>query len=150
MKNNRLFWSLFYKQIRRSLSYNPFFYPLFDTYDLIEDLKRSRTSIDIKIEQVNASLKETSTVIKELEEELSLRTEKLKKLQIDYEKYSKLAAVEEDKAAAVIEQVKSTLVLGKSKDRWFSFGLNIVAGLILFVLGLFLSPLITNYFGIGG
>ncbi|MFV5912473.1 hypothetical protein [Bacillus cereus] len=120
--------------------------------EMLNDLKESETSIDTKIQKVNASLKETSQIIKELETELTERTQKLELLQIEYERYSKLASIEQEKASALLSQVDHSVNKGKRSERWIGFWLGIASGLIIFILGLILTPIltpwITNFLGI--
>lgn len=119
-------------------------------YDIIEDLKRSRTSIDEKVQKAYDSLQETSRFIGELEESLKERTEKLNFLRQEYERYSKLAEVEEDKAKALIQQLELSLGKGRNRERWISLVINFIAGIIIFILGILLSPIIRTWIGIGG
>jgi len=121
-----------------------------EIYDIIEDLKRSRTSIDEKIQKAQESLQETSRLINELEENLKERTEKLTFLRQEYERYSKLAEVEEDKANALIQQLELSIGKGKTRERWVSLVINVIAGIIVFVLGILLGPMIISWFGLGG
>ncbi|WP_324656676.1 hypothetical protein [Bacillus cereus] len=120
--------------------------------EMLNDLKESETSIDTKIQKVNASLKETSQIIKELETEFTERTQKLELLQIEYERYSKLAAIEQEKASALLSQVDHSVNKGKRSERWIGFWLGIASGLIIFILGLIVTPIltpwITNFLGI--
>lgn len=120
--------------------------------DIIDELKRSRTSIDLKIQKVHDSLQETSKVIKELETELSERTENLKQLQSEYERYSSLTVIEEEKASALLNQVELSLGKGKKSERWIGFWISTISGFIIFVAGLllspFLNPLILKFFNI--
>ncbi len=137
--------------IRRLLGTFPFLLSpdLFKlSYEIIKDLKRSRTSSDEKIDKAYNSLQETSKLIGELEESLKERTEKLNYLRKEYERYSKLAEVEEDKAEALIQQLE--LSLGKTRNRgyWMSFLVSFTAGLIVFILGILLSPIIRPWLGI--
>lgn len=120
--------------------------------EIFNELQESEISIDTKIQKVNTSLKETSQIIKELETELIERTQKLDLLQHEYEKYSKLAEIEEEKAAAVLAQVDDSVNKGKRSERWTGFWIGIASGFIIFVLGLILTPIltpwITNFLGI--
>lgn len=120
------------------------------SYDIIKDLKRSRTSSDEKIEKAYNSLQETSKLIGELEESLNERTEKLNFLRKEYKRYSKLAEVEEDKAKALIQQLE--LSLGKTRNRgyWMSLLISFIAGIIVFIFGILLSPIIRTWLGMGG
>jgi hypothetical protein len=86
---------------RNSILTSPFFGSVTDSliFRLVEDLKRSRTSIDEKIQNAYKSMQETHELIDELEESLKERTEKLSLLSQEYERYSRLAELEEDKAS---------------------------------------------------
>lgn len=116
--------------------------PVPELYDLIKDLKRSRTSIDEKIRKAYDSLQETSELIGKLEESLKEKTEKLGFLRQEYERYSKLAEAEEDKARALIQQLELSLGKGRKRERWVSLVINLIAEVIIFVLGILLSPII--------
>ncbi len=109
----------------------------------MDELKRSRTSIDEKVQKVTESLQETSMIIEELESELVERTKNLKVLQSEYERYSKLSEIEEEKASALITQVERSLGKGKKSERWVNFWISIGSGLIIFIAGLLLSPILT-------
>ena len=121
-----------------------------ELYDIIEDLKKSRTSIDEKIQKAYNSLQTTSKLINELEESLKERTEKLIYLRQEYERYSKLAEMEEDKARALIQQLELSLGKTRNHERWVSLFINLIAGIIVFILGILLSPIIRTWLGIGG
>jgi ABC-type multidrug transport system fused ATPase/permease subunit len=124
--------------------------PVPELYDLIEDLKRSQTSIDEKIRKAYDSLQETSGLIGELEGSLKEKTEKLTFLHQEYERYSKLAEVEEDNARALIQQIELSLGKGRKRERWISLVINLITGIIIFILGILLSPIIRTWLGIGG
>ncbi|HHX7186604.1 TPA: hypothetical protein ACVG9G_000414 [Bacillus thuringiensis] len=113
--------------------------------EMLNDLEKSETSIDTKIQKVNASLKETSQIIKELETEFTDRTQKLDLLLIEYEKYSELAGIEQEKASALLAQVDHSVNKGKRSERWIGFWIGIASGLIIFILGLILTPILTPW-----
>lgn len=120
-----------------------------DIYDLFVDLRRSRKSVDEKIQQALESLQDASRLVDELEDSLAERTRKLNTLREEVDRYSKLAEIEEDKAKAIVQQLELSVNKGKSVERWVSFAINIIAGLLLFVLGLVLSPVVKSWFGLG-
>ena len=124
--------------------------PAPELYELIKDLKRSRTSIDEKIQKAFDSLQETTGLIGELEKSLKEKTEKLTSLRQEYERYSKLAAVEEDKARALIQQLELSLGTGRKRERGVSLVINLIVGIIIFILGIWLSPIIRAWLGISG
>lgn len=118
-----------------------------NTIELLEDLKRSRTSIDQKVEKVSESLKETSILIDELETEMLERTKKMSLLKQEYEQYSKLSSIEEEKASALLSQLEKSLGKGKKSERWFNFLISIFSGIVIFILGIIFSPILTPLIG---
>jgi hypothetical protein len=120
-----------------------------DIYDLFVDLRRSRKSVDEKIQQALESLQDASRLVDELEDSLAERTRKLNTLRQEVDRYSKLAEIEEDKAKAIVQQLELSVNKGKNVERWVSVAINIIAGLLLFILGLVLSPMVKTWFGVG-
>ena len=120
-----------------------------EIYDLLKDLSKSRTSLDRKISRAQASLTETSELIGELEAGLNERVTTLNRLKDEYEKYSNLAKVEEDKAHAIVQQIELAIGRTKGKERIIALALNLLAGVIVFVLGVVLGPWLTKCLGIG-
>lgn len=127
----------------------PFTTALPEIYDLINDISRQRPELDKKILRAHQSLKETSSLLSELESGLKERTATLEKIKADYDQYSKLAKVEENKAQALIQQIELTISKGRGKERLISLFLNLVAGIVIFVLGVLLGPALTRWFGAG-
>ena len=146
-KNNLLLTNTTRHLVRALLRMIPIF-PVPELYDIIEDLRRSKQSIDEKIKKAYLSLQETSILIEELQNSLKERTEKLEFLQNEYNRYSKLAEIEEEKAKPLIEQLEKSLQKTSKKERIASLIINLFAGLIVFILGIMLGPMIKNLFGI--
>ncbi|MEM6397572.1 MAG: hypothetical protein AAF741_14575 [Bacteroidota bacterium] len=117
-----------------------------ELYDIFIDLKEGKKSINQKIDKAYHSLKETSALIKDLENDLIERTDKIKELKEKYEDYSKLAEIEEEKIQPLIKQLDKAVGKGRIYERIVSFLINIVAGIILFVLGIWAGPKIQTYF----
>ena len=115
---------------------------------LLEDLTESEESFGRKINQAYSSLQETSHLIERLEGELTTKLERVNKLKDEYERYSVLAEVEEDKAKALMNQLERTLNKGKGNERWVAFLINLIAGLIVFVIGVAASPWVKGVLGI--
>lgn len=120
-----------------------------EIFDLVKDMSRKRTELDVKISMASEALKQTSGLLEELETGLKERGDKLAALKTEYEKYSKIAQIEEDKAQALLAELKVTVSKGKGVERLISLGLNLIAGLIVFVLGVWLGPKLTAWMGIG-
>jgi len=126
------------------------FLPGPEIYDLLKDLQRSRTELDIKVRRTTQALLDASRLMSELEKELTQRSAKVNKLQEEYDKYEQLAQVEEKKAEALIKQIQDTLGKGRIRERWVALAINLIAGLIVFALGVFLAPWIKGLFGSAG
>lgn len=137
-----------FKHIVRAFLRTILIIPAPELYDIIEDLRRSKQNIDEKINKAFISLQETSNLIEELQKSLTERTEKLKYLQHEYERYSKLAEIEEEKAKPLIEQLETSLQNSSKKERLASLIINLIAGIIVFILGILLGPIIKNILGL--
>ena len=113
--------------------------PAPEIYDILRDVKRSQDDVDSQVAEAIESIQKTSTLVTRLEESLKQRAEKLELLQQEHERYSQLADIESKKAQALLLQIEATLGKNMGKERWIAFGINIVAGLIIFVLGVIFS-----------
>lgn len=121
-----------------------------EIYDLLKDLQRSRGELGQKVNRAAAVLEDASTLVAELDGELTTKVGQVEKLKAEYDRYQQLATVEEGKAKALIEQLQLTVGAGRSRERWIALALNLVAGIIVFVLGVWLSPWIKALLGVGG
>ena len=115
---------------------------------LLEDLTENEESFGRKIDQAYESLQDTSHLVKRLEIELNTKIGNVTKLKEEYERYSALAKIEEDKARALLSQLDVSLNKGKASERVIAFIVNLVAGAIIFVIGVWLGPYITKLLGI--
>lgn len=125
------------------------FFPSTRLLDLLDELRRSRSSLDEKITEAFRSMQKATELIDELEGTLKERTEKLNLLRQDYERYSKLVEVEEEKARPIMQQIELILKMGKGRDRLERLIISLVAGIIVFFLGIFLGPLVRAWLRIG-
>jgi len=126
----------------------PFTTGLPGLYDLVRALSEQRTELDQKVLKAQEALRDTHSLLSELEQGLKDRSQKLEEIRDKYEEYSKLAAVEEEKAGPVIRRVELTMGRGKSRERIISLVLNLIAGLAVFVLGVILGPKLKAWLGI--
>jgi hypothetical protein len=115
---------------------------------LLEDLTENEESFGRKIDQAYESLQSTSHLIERLETELNTKIANVTKLKEEYERYLELAEIEESKARALLTQLDVSLNKGKASERVIAFIINLVAGAIIFVLGIWLGPYITGLLGI--
>jgi ElaB/YqjD/DUF883 family membrane-anchored ribosome-binding protein len=108
--------------------------------DAAELLVRQRPSLRTQnLRRAVAALEEASTLIAELDRDLKQRTEQLTALQQEYEHYSELATVEEEKARALLEEVEETVQRGRWRERGIAAAINVVTGGGLFLLGLWIG-----------
>mgnify|MGYP001618767100 CR=1 FL=1 len=123
--------------------------PMPEIYDLARDLQRSRGELSEKVNRAAAALQEASQLVDDLQNQLAERVDSVQKLKLEYERYQHLATVEEPKAKALIEQLQEALGAGRTRERWIALAINLAAGLIVFVLGVWLSPRVRAILGIG-
>lgn len=135
------------KFFRMTLRMIPFI-PGPELFDIFDELKKSNKSIDNKIDKAYSSLKNTAELVEELQVELSERTTKVKELRAKYEHSNKLAEVEEEKAKAFLKELSETVNKNRGKERLIAFLISIVAGLIIFFIGIFVSPNVKKVIGI--
>lgn len=116
-----------------------------ELFDIFIELKEGKKSINTKIESAYNSLKETSNLITDLESDLNERTEKVKELKATYEEYSRLAEIEEDKIQPLINQLEKTVGKSRNVERVVSFFINLIAGFLIFVLGIWAGPKVKGF-----
>ncbi|TAA76056.1 MAG: hypothetical protein CDV28_102184 [Candidatus Electronema aureum] len=119
-----------------------------ELYDIFDELRKSRSSLDRKVEQAATSLRETSDLISELENDLLDRSEKIKILRDKIDRYSKMAEIEEDKARVILKEIQCTLDRGKNIERLYSLGINLITGTIFFILGIVAGPMLSKWLNI--
>jgi len=122
--------------------------PAPEIYDLLKDLQQSRGQLDQKVKRAASALHDASTLVAELQGELTEKVDQVAKLKVEYERYQQLSTIEEQKAKALIEQLHLALGTGRSRERWIAFAINLAAGITVFLLGVWLSPWIRRLFGI--
>jgi len=88
------------------------------------------------IQRALDALASASTLVTELERELTETTSDLTKLKEEYEHYSQLTAVERESAMAILEEVDATVGRGLPRERWIAAAINLVVGLLIFFLGI--------------
>ena len=101
-----------------------------ELYDLLIDIRRSRSDLDQQVEEAIESLQQSSQLVSQLEQGLHEHSEKLNQLRNEYNRYSQLAEIEGKKVEALVQQLEVTLGKERGKDRWFDIVLNLY--LVLF------------------
>jgi predicted RNase H-like nuclease (RuvC/YqgF family) len=116
---------------------------------LLEDLSETEESFARKIDDAYESLRQTSDLIKRLEDELDQKIQGVERLRREYEQYSELAQVEKGKAQALIKEIDSSLNRNKTREHLVAFGISLLAGLVIFVIGVVVGPSLRGWLGIG-
>jgi hypothetical protein len=120
-----------------------------ELYDLLRDLKRSQDDIDVQVGEAADALRRSSQLVTTLEQNLKERVDKLERLRAEHAHYSQLSQIEAEKARALLEEVQASVSRGQAKERWIAFGINLVAGLLLFIVGVWLSDPVKHWLRIG-
>ena len=118
-----------------------------DLSALRKALQESPGDLESKAARAAQALHEAAAVVSQLQSSIAAEVERVDSLKKDYEKYKNLASTEGKKARAFIQQVQESLGHGRSRERWIALGINVVAGLVVFVLGVLLSPLVKQLLG---
>tara|TARA_E500000318_G_scaffold73580_1_gene68229 strand:+ start:421 stop:909 length:489 start_codon:yes stop_codon:yes gene_type:complete len=106
---------------------------------LIYRFNSSQKEMDQQVEEAMTALSRSTQIISELESSLETRSNKLKQLKDEYDRISKLSEITEQQGAAVAKTLESIMGKGRTRERWLSFLINIAAGSILFLIGVFAS-----------
>lgn len=112
---------------------------------LVSRVNSSQRDLDHQVEEAMQALTTSTQLISNLEESLVARAKKLGELKSEYERVSKLAELTEEQGEAVANTLRSALGSGQKRERWIAFAINLVAGVIIFVLGVFLSEWIQSF-----
>jgi len=115
---------------------------------LFSDTRESENRrIEEKLASAMRSMQEASDYMGTLERQLAKQRENLESATKAHEHFQKLAATEKDKAEVFIKQMATEISRSTVRERWWAFAINMVAGLLLFVIGVFASDPVQN--GIG-
>ena len=87
-------------------------------------------------------------MVAELQSSIQAEVNRVDSMKEEYEHYKGLASIEEKQARALMEQLQDSLSQGRGRERLVALAINIVAGLVIFILGVWLSPLIRELFGV--
>ena len=110
-----------------------------DILVLISKINSSQRDLDQQVEEAMEALTTSTQLISNLETSLEQRARKLNELKEEYQRVASLAELTKEQGEAVAKTLEQTLGKNQSRERWIALGINIVAGSIIFVLGVFLS-----------
>ena len=120
--------------------------PSGDAYNVVRSLRKSEDDLDERISAAFAALGESSKLIENLGGILREREAKLTSLQQEYQRVSELATLTSSQAEAVANALERAIGKHANRERAIAFAINIVAGLILFVIGVFTSDWVKSLF----
>lgn len=130
--------------LRLTLRMMPFF-PAPEIYDVIRSVRRTQDDVDKQVQEAVDALSRSSQLIDNLGKTLNQREEKLRELQAEYNRVSQLASLTAEQGEAVAISLEKVLGRTQNRERAISFVINIVAGLLLFVVGVFASDWVKNF-----
>lgn len=119
-----------------------------DLSKLTQNIKSSRTELGEKVRTTMEALESASSLVTELQEELTERNKSVIKLKKQYEEFNQLVQVEEKAAHTLIKEMEKTISKGKVKDRIINTAISLATGLIIFILGIYFGPMITELIGV--
>lgn len=117
-------------------------------FDFLTNVKSSRSELQNKIAVAQTALKAASDVVSDLEEELTSGIVRVEVLKEKADHYAKLAEAKEEQVTALLAEMEAMMHKGRGKERWIALGLNLLAGLLIFTLGVLVGPLIKRLLGI--
>lgn len=118
--------------------------PAPELYDLIRNVTRSQVDVDKQVNEAVSALTRSSELIDNLGQTLKEREAKLKELQLEYDRVSNLASLTMEQGEAVAISLQKVLGKTQSKERVISFLINVLAGLVLFVIGVFAADFVKS------
>ena len=116
-----------------------------DIVGIVRNLNTSQKDLNRQVEEAVGALTKSTQLITELEGSLGERAKELAKLQIEYKRVSELASLTEEQSKAVTEQLEQTMGKNRRKQLLVAFILNLTAGLVIFILGVFTSDWIKSF-----
>jgi hypothetical protein len=111
--------------------------PAPEVYDLIRTVRRSQDDVDKQVQEAVDALSRSSALIDHLGKTLCEREARLKELQTEYSRVSQLASLTAQQGEAVAKSLEAVLGRSQARERTVSFLINIVAGLAIFIVGVF-------------
>jgi hypothetical protein len=118
--------------------------PAPEIYDVIRSVRRSQEDVDKQVQEAVDALSRSSRLIDNLGATLRERETKLRELQEESNRVSQLASLTAEQGEAVAASLEKLLGRTQTRERWIAFLINVVAGLMLFVFGVFASDWVKN------
>ena len=116
-----------------------------DISALIKAFKGKSPDIQAKAEQAASALHEASVIVTELQESIESEIEKVSTLKNEYEKYENLVSISKGQSKALLQQLEHYQSQGRGRERWIALLVNVAAGIVVFILGILVSPYIKSF-----
>lgn len=123
------------------------FLPANEMLAVVQSLRRSQDDVEKQVEEALDSLKKSAALVGRLEQDLKSRMETVQKLQEEHKKFSELSHISRDQAAALADMIEGTLGKSARRERMVALIINLVAGAIVFVLGVIFAVPVTKFLG---
>lgn len=113
-----------------------------DVTQIIDKIYYSNQDVEVKINQAYQSLLDINNLINQLEHELKIKTENVKLIKAEYEKFENVAKIEKENAEPLLKLIDETYNGYKKGEFKKNIIAQVVIGLLIFFLGAFLGPMI--------
>jgi chromosome segregation ATPase len=117
-----------------------------ELFNLIVAFRRSESDLDRQVQEAVDALQKSSSLVTDLEEKLGERAKKLEALQEEYKRVSDLSAISKEQIAALSAHLEQTIDRGRWKDVLIAISIHLAAGIIFFIVGVFLSDPVKSLF----
>ena len=114
---------------------------------VIDAIRKTESDIDKEVESAVESIRRSSDLVASLEKRLTERSALLQKLKDEHARLSELSSITKEQTAALSEALRDTIGKASRKERLVSLLINLIAGAIIFVLGVVFAPPLTRWLG---
>lgn len=114
---------------------------------VIDAIRKTESDIDKDVENAIEAMRKSSELVASLERRLAERSAMLGKLQEEHKRLSALTTITREQTAALSETLRETIGLAARKERAVSLMINMLAGILVFVLGVLFGPPLTRWLG---
>jgi hypothetical protein len=98
-----------------------------------KSFRKSEGDVEKQVDEALEALQKSAALVDRLESDLKMRMDSVKRLKEEQEKVSKLTQISQEQAVALSELISTTLGRNVQRKRAIALGINIVAGLIVFL-----------------
>jgi len=114
---------------------------------VVDAIRRTETDIDKDVEGAIEAIRKSSDLVVSLEKKLTERSALLEKLKAEHKRLTELSTITKEQTAALSEALRETIGSSTRKERGVSLLINLVAGVIVFIVGVIFGPALTRWLG---